>query len=80
MANLVFGLGTVCFAIGLVPMVRARNPPPLFTAVTTAFWIWLFVIADLSLSLLFAAAAAAMSATLWTILAVQAFRRATMDH
>lgn len=74
MINLAFGMGSVCFALALLPAVARRESPPLSTCLLTAFWLWVFAACYWSLGYTFSLVADGATALLWTVLALQHVR------
>lgn len=72
LADLTFALGSVCFSAALVPALRQRKPPPFSSCALTAFWLWAFVAAYLSLHLYLSAVTTGLLALMWTRLGMQA--------
>jgi hypothetical protein len=71
MVNIIFGIGSICFSLALLPAILKRQPPPSFTCALTAFWLWAFVICYIDLHYTFSTIAGAVTAALWTVLLIQ---------
>jgi hypothetical protein len=70
----VFTVGSVIFSVALLPMVFGRTKPARSSALSTAAILWAFSLTYLTLALVFAAVSSAVTASLWTVLTVQANR------
>ncbi|MFA5997287.1 MAG: hypothetical protein WC791_02235 [Candidatus Paceibacterota bacterium] len=70
----VFGIGTIIFAIALLPSVLGKDKPAVSTSVTTGAILILYSFTQASLSLWFASIASVVAGALWFILAVQKYR------
>lgn len=75
MIDVLFGLGSICFSIALIPAVLRHQPPPFLTCLLT--WLWLAVFAGcyLKLGYGFSFVAGSCTAGLWLILMLQAIRQ-----
>jgi len=71
----VFSVGTWVFAIALVPAIRAKEKPPLKTSIPTAFFLYLFAVTYFTLSLRLSAFSSFLTATAWSVLALQKYRQ-----
>jgi hypothetical protein len=71
--DVIFGVGSVCFSIALLPMLIGPEKPPVQTAALTAVWLWVFAIAYMSMGFAFSAETSAVSAWLWTHLGFQSY-------
>jgi hypothetical protein len=67
----VFSVGTWVFAIALVPTIRGKEKPPLWTSIPTAIFLTLFAFTYFSLTLWLSAFSSLLTATTWYILAIQ---------
>lgn len=67
-ANIIFGIGSVCFGIALLPAVVHRRVPPVSSCVLTAFWLWTFLACYVGLGWLFSAGSDAVDAAMWTVM------------
>lgn len=74
MIDALFGIGSVCFALALVPAVIRRQPPPTLTCALTAFWLWVFVGCYQGLGYTFSVISGSVTAALWTVLWAQRLR------
>ena len=70
--DLIFAAGSWAFSLALLPALFGPNKPPLATSVLTAVVLWIFAINYMTLGLEFTAVSTAVSAWLWTHLALQA--------
>lgn len=75
MADAIFAVGSLFFIVALFPMLRAETKPPPLSASITGFWLWAFAFTYASLDLTYAAVTTAVSAAMWTSLAIQSLRR-----
>ena len=73
--DLIFTIGSICFSLGLIPMHLGTSKPPLPSSLLIAAWLWTFTAAYLTLGLAASTASTALTAALWSALAVQAWRR-----
>lgn len=65
--DVVIAVGSFCFSVALLPMLRnGADRPPLFTAVLTAFWLFVYTGTFITLGLWFSAATSLLNAGLWT--------------
>jgi len=71
----VFSIGTWVFAIALVPTIRGKEKPPLWTSIPTAFFLTLFALTYFSLTLWLSAFSSLLTATTWYTLAFQKYRQ-----
>lgn len=69
--DLVFTAGSVMFCVTLVPMLRAKTPPPLISSVPIALGLYVFAVTYLTLGFVLAPAIELVQAGLWTALAAQ---------
>lgn len=73
--DLLIAVGSVCFSIALLPMLRAgADRPPVFSAALTSFWLFSFVVAYVSLGLWYSAVTGAINATLWATIGILKWR------
>lgn len=71
----VFSIGQWVFGLSLIPLVRAKEKPPLLTSVPSAFFLTLFVFAQYSLNLYMAAISTLVVAAMWWFIAYQKYLR-----
>jgi hypothetical protein len=76
----VFSVGSIVFAIALVPATLHKDKPPLTTSIPTALVLGIFGLTYTTLNLWYSAATTAMTCLLWTILLVQKLRQSTPDN
>lgn len=70
----VIAVGAIIFIVALVPSLRGDNKPDLKTSLITGTTLLLFVAANVSLRLWFAAITTLILAVLWLVLAYQVIR------
>jgi hypothetical protein len=75
----VFSVGTWVFAIALVPTIRGKEKPPLWTSFPTAIFLTLFALTYFSLTLWLSAFSSLLTATAWSILAIQKLQQTKND-
>jgi hypothetical protein len=72
--DVVIGIGSVSFSLALLPAIWRRQPPPVITCALTTFWLWVYAVVFITLSLWFSAITGSVTALCWTILLYQASR------
>lgn len=73
--DIVIAVGSVCFSIALLPMLRqVADRPPVFTAALTAFWLYVYVLAFGTLGLWYSAITGGVNAVLWTTIGILKWR------
>ncbi len=75
--DLIIGIGSIVFVLSLIPMLRARNKPPLSASIPTSLALWSFVVVYGSYELWFSVGMNVLSASGWLALAIQRLRRRT---
>lgn len=69
--DIILAVGSLIFAVALVPSIMSSDKPALGTSVTTGLVLTVFAFTYFSLSLWYAAVTTAITGLLWIILAVQ---------
>ncbi len=69
----VFSIGTIIFAIALVPTLVSKNKPALSTSFTTGVVLLVFAITYVTLSLWFSAITTTITGTIWLIIFSQKY-------
>jgi hypothetical protein len=64
----VLTIGSILFALALIPSVRGEAKPAVSTSAMTAATLYVFAAVDLTLGLTFTALTTAVTATMWAIL------------
>lgn len=73
--DVVFSLGSIFFCVALIPTLRDRHARvPLFTSLTTAFWLVAFAAAQVTLGCLLAPACEMVCTFLWLLIAARELR------
>lgn len=75
--DIVFSFGGLVLALGLLPMFRAPEPPPLQTSLPLMIVLGVFTVAMATLGLWFGAVGMALQAVLWLMLAARALAPST---
>jgi hypothetical protein len=75
--DVVFAIGSLIFAMALVPSIRSTDKPALGTSLPTTLILYVFSMTYFSLELYYAAIVTLGTATLWAILAVQKWEMQT---
>lgn len=78
--DLVIALGSICFSLALLPLIRQNSKPPLSTASLTTFWLFAYVIVFATLGLWFSAITAFVNGSLWAIIGWSARGQSVSDH
>lgn len=73
-ADLVFTVGGVILAAGLLPSVFGPEKPALATSLVTGSVVAVYAVTFLHLGLLFSSLTSFVQVALWAVLAVQEFR------
>jgi hypothetical protein len=71
MADVIFGIGSVLFAVALLPSVLRWRTPAISTSLLTAAVLSVFILAYANLHFWFALTTDAITALLWWVLFVQ---------
>lgn len=74
--DLVFLGGNAVLFVALLPMLLGPIRPPVRSSLTTAAVLWAYAFAFVTLGLLPSAAATALTAASWSVLALQGWRAA----
>lgn len=74
--DVVLTIGSLIFALALIPSVRSADKPAPLTSASTAAVLYVFAGVDLTLDLVFTAITTAITAALWTTLLIQRVRAA----
>jgi hypothetical protein len=69
--DIVIAVGSLIFALALLPSVLSKHKPALWTSAMTGIVLVVFTIAYASLSLWYATVTTSLAALLWIVLAVQ---------
>ena len=69
--DIVIAVGSLIFAIALLPSVLSKHKPALWTSAMTGTVLVVFTITYATLSLLYATITTSFAALLWIILAIQ---------
>lgn len=69
--DIVLAIGSLVFAIALIPSLLSKDKPALLTSGSTSLVLFVFTITYASLSLWYATVTTALSAALWGVLALQ---------
>jgi uncharacterized membrane protein len=69
--DIVIAVGSLVFAIALVPSVLSHHKPALWTSTVTGTVLVLFAVTYASLSLWYATLTTSLTAIMWIILAIQ---------
>ena len=69
--DIVLTVGGIIFAVALVPSVFSKNKPSLWTSLSTALVLYVFVFVYFSLSLWFSAVTTFITASFWLTLYIQ---------
>lgn len=64
----VFAVGSVLFSLSLLPSFKANNKPAVSTCLMTGLILLAYVVADLSLGLIYASFTTLTTAVIWLIL------------
>ena len=67
----IFTIGSVFFAVGLVPSILGKHKPSLWTSFVTGFWLSVFAGVYVTLDLTFAAVSTGVTALMWWTLFIQ---------
>ncbi len=73
--DIVFGTGTIIFAVSLIPTIRDSQKPAVKTSLPTAIILAFFAVTSATLGLWFAVVAQVISCGLWSLLAFQRFNQ-----
>ena len=73
--DIVIGIGSFVFFIALIPMIRGKEKPPIFSSASTSFFLWAFVVCYVSFGLWLSTVSGVLSAGAWTILLIQKLRQ-----
>lgn len=69
--DLVFTIGSICFSVALIPMLRRdADRPPVFSSAMTGFWLYAYGGVFLTLSLTFSAVTSIINATIWSAIGI----------
>jgi hypothetical protein len=74
--DIVISVGSLVFAVALIPSVVGQDKPALSTSLTTGIVLTVFTVTYASLDLWYATITTAGAAILWSILAIQKIRQA----
>ena len=69
----VFAIGTLTFSLALIPSIKSKNKPHLYTSVMTAVVLVAFSATYFSLDLIFSCITALINASLWSVLTWQKY-------
>jgi hypothetical protein len=69
--DIVISVGAIIFALALWPSILSKDKPALWTSLVTGIVLFVFALTYGSLSLWYAAATTAITASLWIVLVVQ---------
>ncbi len=67
----VIGIGGLALSPALIPMVLAPEAPPLLASVPTTLVLWSYLVAFVTLKMRLSAGTTFISASMWTLLALQ---------
>jgi hypothetical protein len=70
----VITVGNAIFAFSLLPSIRSKEKPHLYTSMPTAIVLYIFAATFLTLDLIYASVVTLISALLWTLLVVQKYK------
>jgi hypothetical protein len=70
----VLTIGSIVFAVALIPAIVAKEKPPLSTSVPTFFFLYLFSFVYLTLHLWLSTVTTLITGSMWLILAIQQSR------
>lgn len=70
----VLTIGSLIFAIALLPSVLGKDKPAFSTSITTAVVLAIFAFVYTTLSLWFSAATVLLTSLMWSVLAIQKLR------
>ncbi len=73
--DLIFTVGSIIFAIALLPSILGPHKPALASSAMTGTVLYIFSATYITLDLIFSAFAVLTTALMWTILAVQKARQ-----
>ena len=77
MQDIILTAGSIVFILALVPSIRSKDKPALLTSSMTAFVLYVFACTYISLGLWLTASVTALTAAMWTALAVQKWTKAS---
>jgi hypothetical protein len=78
--DIVISIGSLVFAIALIPSVAGQDKPALSTSLTTGIVLTVFTFTYASLNLWYATVTTAGAAILWSILAFQKMRQSRANR
>lgn len=71
----VVSTGLVAFTIALIPSIKSKDKPALFTSLMTSGFMYIFSATFITLGLWATAAGQFLGASAWAVLAVQKYRQ-----
>jgi hypothetical protein len=73
--DIIFTLGSIVFAVALLPSIRGKDKPHPATSLMTGGVLFIFALTYLSLELWFSASATMVTSTMWITLLIQEKRK-----
>lgn len=77
--DFIFTIGSLVFALALLPSVLGPHKPALASSVMTGSVLFIFAVTYITLGLIFSAISVCLTAIMWTILAIQKWRQSTSE-